>query len=144
MKYTLEIEINLSRNQVIELFDNSENIKKWQPDLISLEHLSGDAGEIGAKSKLLYKMGRKEIEMIETITVKNLPDEFSFTYEAKGVFNIVENHFIEVNGNKTKWIFNSEFQCKGFMKIMAFLFPSAFKKESLKFMKQFKTFAENA
>lgn len=33
------------------------------------------------------KNGHK-IEMIETITVRNLPAEFSGTYEIKGVFNI--------------------------------------------------------
>lgn len=144
MKYTLDIEIDLPRAKVVELFDNPDNLKKWQPDLVSFEHLSGDPGQVGAKSKLLHKMGKREVEMIETVTSRNLPDEFSGTYEAKGVWNLVENRFVEVDENKTKWILDTEFKCSGFMRIMALLMPGMFKKQSFKFMQQFKEFAERA
>lgn len=144
MKYTLDIEIDLPRAKVVELFDNPDNLKKWQLDLVSFEHLSGDPGQVGAKSKLLHKMGKREVEMIETVTSRNLPDEFSGTYEAKGVWNLVENRFVEVDENKTKWILDTEFKCSGFMRIMALLMPGMFKKQSFKFMQQFKEFAERA
>jgi len=88
-------------------------------------------------------MGKREIEMIETITVRNLPEEFSATYEAKGVFNIVTNRFLPAGPDKTRYVTDHEFQFKGFMKIMAFLMPGAFKKQSLKYIKAFKEFAEN-
>jgi hypothetical protein len=79
-------------------------------------------------------MGKRDIEMIETITVRNLPDEFSGTYEAKGVFNIVKNYFRPVSENKTKYINESEFQFNGFMKLIGFLMPGAFRKESEKYL----------
>ena len=66
---------------------------KWQPGLISFDHISGTVGEMGA---MLYKMGSREIEMIETITVKNLHDEFSGTYEANGVWDEVKKKFYEI------------------------------------------------
>ena len=66
MKYTTEIEINLPVEKVIELFDNSDNLSKWQPELISFKHLSGEPGQVGEKSKLRYRMGKREIEMMET------------------------------------------------------------------------------
>jgi hypothetical protein len=47
-------------------------------------------------------MNSREIEMIETILVRDLPNEFSGTYEAKGVFNIVKNTFIALSNNRTK------------------------------------------
>ncbi len=143
MKYRCELKINLPRERVVELFDSTENLKKWQPGLISFEHIEGTPGEVGAKSKLKYKMGKKEVEMIETITSKNLPDEFSGTYEAKGVFNIVKNYFEPVGEDKTKYITEQEFQLSGFMKIIGFLMPGAFKKETMKYMKLFKEFCEN-
>jgi hypothetical protein len=87
-------------------------------------------------------MGKREIEMIETITVRNLPQEFSGTYEAKGVFNIVKNYFRPVSDNKTKYINETEFQFSGFMKLIGFLMPGAFRKESEKYLRQFKEFAE--
>ena len=98
MKYTLEINIDLPRQKVIELFDDPDNMAKWQPGFVSFEHLHGKPGEEGASAKLKYKMGKREVEMIETITKRNLPDEFNGTYEAKGVFNIIRNRFID-NGN---------------------------------------------
>lgn len=143
MKYTSEIEINQPIDKVIELFDNPDNMRKWMEGLQSFEHLSGKQGEVGAKSKLKFKMGKREIEMIETITVRNLPQEFSGTYEAKGVYNIVKNSFIKLSDSKTKYITENEFQFSGFMKIIAFLMPSAFKKQSYKYLLDFKNFAES-
>ncbi len=142
MKYTVETEINLPIARVVELFDDPENLKHWQPGLLSFEPISGTPGQPGAKSKLKYKLGKRDIEMIETITVRNLPDEFSGTYEAKGVFNIVKNYFRPVSENKTKYINESEFQFNGFMKLIGFLMPGAFRKESEKYLLQFKEFAE--
>ena len=46
-------------------------------------------------------MGKREIEIIETVTVHKPPEEFAATYEAPGVWNLVENRFIDVGGRKT-------------------------------------------
>ncbi len=80
--------------------------------------------------------------MIETVTSRNLPKEFSGTYEAGGVFNIVSNYFEELPGNKTRYSSHQEFQLKGFMKIMGWLMPGLFKKQSMKYLEDFKKFAE--
>ena len=93
MRYETEVFINLPRDRVIELFDSFENLAKWQEGLLSHEHISGEPGQPGAKTKLLYQMGSRRTEMIETILVRDLPDEFSGTYDAKGVHNIVRNCF---------------------------------------------------
>jgi carbon monoxide dehydrogenase subunit G len=142
MKYSNEIIINLPVGRVVELFDDPENLKKWQPGLVSFEPVSGVPGKPGAKSKLIYKMGKREIEMIETVTVRNLPQEFSGTYQAKGVYNEVRNYFVPTDINHTRYITDCEFRFSGFMKIMAFLMPGAFKKQTRKMMEQFKLFAE--
>ena len=142
MKYSVDIEINQPIDKVVELFDNPANMKEWMEGLISFEHVSGTPGKVGAKSKLKFKTGNREMEMIETVTVRNLPHEFSGTYEAKGVYNIVKNKFVSVSNNKTILTNEQEFQFKGFMKIVAFIMQGAFKKQSLKYMTAFKTFAE--
>ena len=143
MKYKTEIDINLPVNKVVELFDNVDNLYKWQPELVSFEHLSGEAGEPGAKSKLKYKMGKREVEMIETITERNLPEVFAGTYEAKGVFNHVANQFVSLSENKTKWIADSEFKFSGIMYCMAPFMTGAFKKQTWKYFEQFKEFVES-
>ncbi|MDX5347712.1 MAG: SRPBCC family protein [Hymenobacteraceae bacterium] len=142
MKYTNEIEIDLPREKVVELFENPDNMKYWQPGLQSFEHISGTPGQPGAKSRLRYKMGKREIEMIETITKSSLPDEFNGLYETNGVYNVMNNRFIPVSENKTKWVSESEFQFSGFMKLMGWLMPGAFRKQSQKYLDDFKAFAE--
>ena len=142
MKYTNEIIIDLPRERVIKLFDSIDNLPKWQKGFQKYEHISGEPGKKGASAMLTYKMRNRIVEMIETITVSNFPNEFSAIYEAKGVWNEVKNHFTEMDKNTTKWTSTSEFKFSGFMKIIGFLFPGSFKKESLKFLKCFKEFAE--
>jgi hypothetical protein len=143
MKYSLEIEIDRPIAKVVELFDNPENMSKWMNGLQSFEHISGMPGQPGAKSQLKFLVGKREIEMIETITTRNLPKEFTGTYEAKGVFNIVKNSFVPINTNKTLYVTDQEFQFSGFMKLIAFLMPGSFKKESTKYLKTFKSFVES-
>ncbi len=144
MKFTVETDINQPIDKVIELFDNADNMSKWMEGLQSFEHISGTPGQPGAQSKLKFKMGNREVEMTETVTVRNFPDEFSGIYEAQGVNNIVKNKFVKISEDRTRYITENEFQFKGFMKILGFLMPGAFKKQSIKYLNDFKTFAENS
>lgn len=112
MKYSAEIEINKPVDKVIELFDNPDNMYKWMKGLQSFEHISGTAGRPGAKSRLKFKMGKRDIEMVETILVRNLPDEFTGTYEVKGVYNIVKNKFQKIDERKTRTLPNRNFSLK--------------------------------
>lgn len=147
MKYTNEVEINKPLEEVIRLFDNPDNLSKWMEGLQSFEHISGTPGQPGAKSKLKFKVGKREMVLIETVTVRNLPKEFTGTYESensKGALNIVRNEFVKLSPAKTKYISESEFQYKGFMAIIAVLMKGAFKKQSLKYITNFKNFAESA
>lgn len=144
MRYQLEIEITAPRERVLELFLDHNNLKKWQPELVSFERTQGDGRSVGSQSKQIHKMGNKEIEMIETITVYEYPDRFSATYETDGVWNLVETWFYD-EGTKTKWVVESEFKCSGIMmKLMLFLMPGMFKKQTFMFMERFKTFVEEA
>lgn len=142
MKYECELLIDLPRERVIELFDSPDNLAKWQPGLISFEHMSGELGQPGAKSRLLYDEGGRRIEMIETIVRRDLPDEFTGTYEAKGVMNWVSNRFEQEGPDKTRWITESEFQFSGFMRLMALFMRGAFPKQTQEHMQRFKEFAE--
>lgn len=144
MKYTLAVEIKKPIKEVIEKFDNSDNMFKWMPGLIAFEHISGTSGEVGAKSKLIFEQGKRKVELIETITHKNLPNEFFGTYETKGVFNTIEVRFKEIDASTTVYESTQEFNFSGFMKLMSFIMPSnIFKKESMKYMDGFKNFAES-
>ena len=144
MKYECELTVDLPRERVIELFDNPENLPKWQPTLQSFEHLSGEAGQPGAQSRLIYDENGRRIEMIETVTERNLPDSFSGTYETKGVKNWISNRFYEDGPEKTRWLLETEFKFSGIMAVASLFMRGAFRKQSLEFMRNFKEFAENA
>ena len=144
MRYSKEIIIELPRDRVIDLFDNPENLSKWQPGLQSFEHLEGESGQTGAKSRLFYEMDGRNVEMIETIIKRDLPSEFSATYEAKGVMNWVYNYFSEEGSDKTRWVMDTEFKFSGMMRIMGLIMRSSFPKETLKGMNLFKEFAESS
>ncbi len=142
MKYTVETTINAPIDEVIKRFDNAETMKEWMPGLVSFEHLSGTPGEVGAKSKLTYQMGKRTIEMVETITEKDLPRRFAGNYVAKGVYNEVGNGFEAIDETTTRHVSDQYFQFKGGMKLIGFLFPGAFKKQSQKYLDDFKNFVE--
>lgn len=142
MKYTCEIVIDQPREKVVALFDNQNNMKYWQKGLVSFEPISGDPGKPGAKSRLKYEMGKRKVEMVETIVRHNPPEEIHNTYETKGIINEQRNYFKE-EGDKTRWVSESTFHCSGLMKVMAFFWgEKAFKKQSEVYMGDFKSFAE--
>ncbi len=143
MKYTTEIEINKPIDKVIELFYNPENMKHWYPGFVSFEPLTGEIGKEGAKSKIKYKVGKREIEMIQTITKHNFLGEFWGTYKTKGIWYEVKNYFIEIDSNRTKWKSKTELRCSGFMKLISVFMPGMFKKQGYKYLVDFKNFAEN-
>lgn len=144
MNYTVEIVIEQSVDKVVELFDNPKYMKKWMKGLVSFEHVSGEAGMPGAVSKLKFQQGKRLIEMTETITSRNLPNEFLGTYEANGVVNHGKHSFIAISDSQTKYVSEQEFIFNTFaMKVMGFLMPGAFKKQTLKYMQDFKSFAES-
>ena len=121
----------------------ADGLFKWQTGLQSFEPVSGEPGQPGAKSKLVFLNGKHRIELIETVTVRNLPDEFHGTYEWDGGKNTLENRFIELAPNRTKWESTCEYELSHFMlKMMGFFFPGMFRKQNLKFLQDFKAFAE--
>jgi hypothetical protein len=143
IKYTEEIEINTNIDTVIALFDNPYNMQEYMDGIESYKIVEGNIREVGAKAEMTVLMGEKKIIMIEEIITNNLPEEKKVIYTADAVYNIVTNKFIKVSENKTKFINEQEFEFKGFMKIIGFFMPSAFKKQSRVYLKDFKEFAEN-
>lgn len=144
MKYSVDIVIEKPREEVIRKLDNTDNMKHWQKGLVSTEHISGIPGKIGAKMKLNFKLGKREFTLTETITKSNFPDEFHGTYSTKGMYSKQVNYFKETPEGHTKWISENEFEPGNFMmRVMLFLMPSAFKKQSKQYLVAFKDFVEN-
>lgn len=145
MEYRQDIVINKPLDEVVKLFDNPDNLKKWQPSLTVFEPLEGEPGSKGATTKIVFRMGKKDCEMVETILERDLPRVFSATYDTKGVYNRVDNYFTAVGDGQTQWTTENEFQFTSLgMKLMGLLMKKAFPKQTMKNMQQFKAFAESS
>jgi len=144
MKFKLELPINKSRADVWKAFDNVENMKKWQPSLVSFEPLIGTPGQPGAVSKLTYNEGGREFALIEKITHRDEPTNFNGVYENNFANNIVRNKFIEQGKDQTLWIMETEFAFKTLlMKILGPLMKKNFVTRSQRDMERFKELAES-
>ena len=118
-------------------------MKEWMEGLQKVEHISGEPGKAGAKSKLHFLHKKREMVLTETILEENLPKQIKFSYESPMGYNEVEMEFEPIGDSQVKQINNSYFELKGFMKIMGVFMKGAFKKQSLKYLDAFKQYAEN-
>lgn len=143
MRYSTEILIRFPRKKVIELFQSTDHLQKWQPGLKSFESLDGTPGEEGAHSKLIYESRKGDLVMTGTIIKKQLPESIDMVYRSKGVYNRVENRFTEEETGATLWRSENYFRFRGVMMMMAPFLKRAFIHNTLLNMDRFKLFVEN-
>lgn len=142
MNFKYEVVINRSRADVWRLFDNPDNMKKWQPTLKKFEPQSGTPGQVGAISQLTYEENGREMVLIETITGRNEPHEFSGTYANPMAANAIKNKFIALDAKRTNWVMDCEFKFHGFWKLLGPLMKGAIKKRTAQDLQRFKEMAE--
>ena len=143
MRYVLELEINLPRSDVVALLYDPTHLQQWQPNLISVEYISGTVLQVGAKSRRVYMVGRQAEEQIETVLVNDLPHVFSASYESAGLWNRIDHQLVEVSPQVTKWRYASRIRSTGFVQVKSFLLTGRFREQSETMMQQFKHFAES-
>lgn len=142
MKYTLSNVINKPQEIVVEKFKEPEGAMHWMEGLKKIEHVSGTPGKRGAKTNFTFLHKNKEVKIEETILEENLPRQIKFGYVSGGGYNEVELIFEKISDTSTRQTCNTDFQFKGFMKLIGYLFQGMFKKQSLKYMDAFKHYAE--
>ena len=142
LQFTEEIIINSDIKSVTELLVDPYNMTKYMDGIESYCVINGEINQIGTESEIIALMGNEKIKMTEVVIVNNLPNEKKVTYSTDGVYNIVTNKLEVITLNKTRLINKQDFEFKGYMKIISFFMPSAFKKQSRIILKSFKDFAE--
>lgn len=143
LEYSDHIDINVPIEKVADLFGDHNNAKYWQPSLLRMEHVSGEPRHTGAVHKLYHKMGRREVEMTETLELVDPPHHFVAIYEADKVWNRFACEFSDNEDGSTRWHMNSEFQCGGVARLMMIFAPWMFKNQTRKDMNSFKEWAES-
>jgi hypothetical protein len=143
MKYTTEIEVAIPLKEFVRKMDNPDNMKHWQKGMRNYEHISGTPGRTGAKMKLNFILNKRPLALIETIVENKLPDSLHVTYDAKGMHNIQKNYVTQTAHGTTKWVSESEFlPASIMMRIFTIFMKGSFKKQSLSYLQDFKSFAE--
>ncbi|MEL7002562.1 MAG: SRPBCC family protein [Bacteroidota bacterium] len=144
MKHQGAIEINKPREEVVEFFANPDYLKEYQDGFVKKELISGEKGETNAVSKMYYKHGKHEMELVETISKNDLPNSFEAHYHHKHMDNTMKCSFMALDDNRTKYEFEYEYTRIDWVmpRLMAILFPGMYKKPAEKWLRQFKEFVE--
>ncbi|WBX75248.1 SRPBCC family protein [Tenacibaculum ovolyticum] len=138
VKYTAEIEINKPINEVFKNFENVDFMKKWLPEVKSIEPIEEKVGVVGSTYTMTVINQGQEMKMVEKITAYIPNEKMTFQFDSDQMTKIDDYNFI-ANGNKTKMIQNCSVNSKSY--ITACLFPyfkGTFKNLSLSYMKRFK------
>ena len=142
MKHKTEILIDADLATVWRMFDDVENMTKWQPTLKSFTHKSGTPGQPDGVSELVYDENGRDVVMTETVTARREQSFLGGTYQSKWGTVIIFNHFEETDDGKTHWTSNMNYSFKGFMKIMAFFMRKSICDRSDRDMNRFKLLVE--
>ncbi|MEQ6123027.1 hypothetical protein AAON49_02355 [Pseudotenacibaculum sp. MALMAid0570] len=145
MKFTCTVHINKPRQFVVDFFVNPDYLKEYQEGFQRKELISGSAWKEGAVSKLYYQNGKRKMELTETVLTNNLPDEFLAEYFHTHTENTMRSTFTSLSTEETRYDAEVHYtKFKGaIVKVMAFLFPSFFKKQVQKWLENFKIFIES-
>ena len=119
MKMKYEADIRAGRDLVWKIFDNPDMLSHWQPTLESFTHQSGEPGQPGAVSRLIYGENGKKIVMTETVTERRAPQFLAGTYDSSWATTFIVNHFEKVDDNTTRFVSYTNMKFKGIMKVMA-------------------------
>jgi hypothetical protein len=146
-------------------FESHPRHSLWYNDLWALprgfaagptlhEPLAGEHGKVGTRSRVVMEMGKQTFEATETITrrepadLENIPMGTTVRFEreivAKGMWNAARERLTEAGPGKTLWVSENEYRFSGLlMRLVGFLMPGTFRKQSLGHMQDFKAFAEH-
>ena len=138
VKYTVEVEINKPVNDVFEDFQNVDLMKKWLPEIKSIEPIEEKPGIVGSTYTMIVVNQGQEMKMIEKITAYIPNEKMTFEFDSDQMIKIDDYNFI-ANGNKTKMVQNCSINSKSYMTACLFpYFKSTFKDLSLSYMNRFK------
>ena len=130
MKYKDSVEIAKSRDEVVKFFADPKYLGAYQDGFINKHLISGELGEDGAVSKMVYKYGNRDMELTETIIAKRLPQSFESSYHHKHMDNFMRCKFVILNDHRTRYEYEFEYTRISWLipKLMAILFRGMYRK----------------
>ena len=142
MKMKVEAEIRASRDFVWAVFENPDNLTRWQPTLDSFTHQTGEVGQPGATSELVYNENGKKITMIETVTERQKPQFMAGIYDSARATSLIVIHLEEIDDNTTRFVSYTNMKFKGMMKIMSVFVAKSIRDRAEADLNRFKLLVE--
>ena len=142
MKMKSEQIIYASRDFVWATFDNPDNLSRWQPTLESFTHKSGEPGQPGAISELVYDENGRKVVMTETVTERQQPNFMAGIYDNRWTKTLIVNHFEAIDDNTTRFISYANMSFKGFMKVMSLFVAKSIRARAEADLNRFKLLVE--
>lgn len=144
LRYTVEVTITRPRAEVWAKLMDPETLKHWMPGLLAYTLTSGTMGMPGAQATCRFQMGKRDMVVEETIVQRVEGERIVMSYKGPGVLNHVDNSLHSVDANTTRVVAENEFVFQNLMmKVMGFLMPGAFRKQSLQYLQHFKAYVED-
>src|SRR3712207_835900 len=109
----VSVTINKPVERVWEIFMNPDNLKHWLTGFVSHEHVSGSENQPGSVTKMKFNERGKLMEVMETVLVHKLQEQYSFVISHDSFETKTDVQFKRV-GDQTEMVQNADFKPKGF------------------------------
>ncbi|MCL7765183.1 SRPBCC family protein [Polaribacter sp. Z014] len=140
--YTATISVNKSVEEVFKIFNNSEDIKNWIPEVQSFEVMNDNPGKTGSIYKIVVLNQGQEITMTEKVMAYVPNEKVTLFFDAEGMLKKDDYTFTEENGVTTITL---NVSCQSETYLMACVFPffkGTFIEQDQSYLNNFKAFAE--
>jgi carbon monoxide dehydrogenase subunit G len=143
MKFKAVVEIDEPVDKLVELIQDPECTLKWLEGLRSVEHISGEFRQPGAKSKVVLDSAAGKMVIMETVLRNDLPESYRIRYDGKGYISFSNYSFEVISDKRTKFTMTQEVELKGALRLMKGIIKSKVKRQLQRSAESFKRFAEN-
>ncbi|QNM86860.1 SRPBCC family protein [Polaribacter pectinis] len=140
--YTAQVFVDKPVTEVFSVFNNSENIKNWIPEIKSFEVVNDNPGKTGSIYKIVVENQGEEITMTEKVLAYVPNEKVTLFFDAENMLKTDDYLFCEEDGVTTIILKSS---CKSDSFIMACLFPyfkGTFQEQDQAYLNNFKEFVE--
>lgn len=147
IQYGHEIAVNKSVKEAWAVVQDETKLGQWLEGFKSIDLISGEAGEVGSKYKVVVNPGegQDDFEMVETIVSKKEFDHITLNFDSDVMVFDQTTSFAEANG-KTSIKTDSKVSGKGMMMRSMFalmnLFSDAFQTQEVKNIEALKKLIE--
>lgn len=138
----IEIEVERPLREVYAAFNHPDNLPRWIQGLQRTEVISGEPGQIGAKTRQIYLERGRIVEMVETITAHEPERYMAGILDGQGFQATMEVNFID-RGERTGIHFRTNFQGQSIlMRLMLPFIKGPMRKRSCGDLESFKRLVE--